>query len=253
MGYPIRYIYIDTTLVAHIRNFEKRDWRFISRIRITWAHCCARRAAPRPCATTDRARRAGMLGEHSSLRKTGSRRRSVARHSDQDRNIRVEGHGNKINKPLAFGLRTAEPVDDNEIGTIFDRRCESDRETGEPVRVEPASMRGRSAVRCKPDDFAFRKYDDTQLRIFRVTGPATLDDPNRSVAGTVEIGGEAGDQRVRVFASTVNQGRQIGLGVEGQAASLSIYSCVYTELLDVGKPQVHLRRDRPNRARQHFA
>jgi hypothetical protein len=64
-----------------------------------------------------------------------------------------------------------------------------------------------------------------------------LDDPYRPVAGTMEIGGEAGDQRVRVLANTVNQGRQIGLGVEGQAASLSIYSRVYIELLDVGKLQ----------------
>jgi len=127
--------------------------------------------------------------------------------------------------------------------------------------ARPASRSGSSRHPCagappsvaSPTTSRSGKYDDTQLRIFRVTGPATLDDPNRSVAGTVEIGGEAGDQRVRVFASTVNQGRQIGLGVEGQAASLSIYSCVYIELLDVGKPPVHLRRDRPNRARQHFA
>jgi len=165
------------------------------------------------------------------------------RHSDQDRNIRVEGQGNEVDEPLAFGFRTAEAVEDDEIGAIFDRGREPNRETGEPVRVEPASNR-RSLGRCEPDDFAVREYDDTELRIFRLTGAATLDDPDRPVAGTVEIGGEAGEQRVRVFASAVNQGRQIGLGVEGQAASLSMYSRVYTELLDVGKPQAHPRKGR---------
>ena len=164
------------------------------------------------------------------------------RHSDQDRNIGVKGARNEVDEPLAIGFRTAKTVDDYEIGAIFDRGCEADRQTGEPVRVEPAPSRGCSVARCEPDDFAVREYDDTELRIFRLTGAATLDNPNRPVPGTMEIGGEAGDQRVRVFASAVNQGRQIGLGVEGQATSLSMYSRVYTELLDVGKPQAHPRK-----------
>ena len=128
------------------------------------------------------------------------------RHSDQDRDIRVEGQGNEVNEPLAFGFRMAEAVEDDEIGAIFDRGCEADRQTGEPVRVEPASNRCSLGC-CEPDDFAVREYNDPELRIFRLTGAATLDDPYRPVAGKVEIGGEAGDQRVRVFASAVNQGR----------------------------------------------
>ena len=159
------------------------------------------------------------------------------RDGDQDRNIRVESQGNEVDEPLAFGFRTAKAVEDDEIGAIFDRGCEPDRETGEPIRIESASNRGRCVVRCEPDDFAVREHDDTELRIFRLTGTATLDDPDRPVTGTAEIVGEALDQRVRVLTSAVNQGRQVALGVEGQAASLSIYPCVYTALPGVGKPQ----------------
>ena len=158
-------------------------------------------------------------------------------HSDQDRNIGVKGARNEVDEPLAIGFRTAKTVDDYEIGTIFDRGCEPDGDTGEPVGVEPASDRVRSVVRCEPDNFAIREHDDTELRIFRLTGAATLDHPDWPVAGTVEIVGEAGDQRVRLFASAVNQGRQVALGVEGQAASLSIYPCVYTVCFGVGKSQ----------------
>jgi hypothetical protein len=75
-------------------------------------------------------------------------------------------------------------------------------------------------LRCQPDHFTVRQHDDAEPRIFRPAAATELNDAHRSPTGSAEIGGEAGDQPVRIVVGPVDDGSQIALGVEAHAAFL---------------------------------
>jgi hypothetical protein len=144
--------------------------------------------------------------------------------------------------------RTAEAVDDDEIGAGFDRGRKTGRKAGESIRIEPASGdvrlgSGCEILGCEPNDLTIRQHDDAEPRIFRPAAAAELNDAHRAAPGTTQIRREAGDQAVRIVVGSVDDGSQIALGVEAHAAFLvgatqaSIYSAIYIALQEAGKPK----------------
>jgi hypothetical protein len=108
---------------------------------------------------------------------------------------------------------------------------------------------GCKILGCEPDDFTTRQHNDAQPRIFRPAATAELNDAHRTAPGPAEIGGEAGNQAVRIVIGPVDDGSQIALGIEAHAAFLvgatqaAMYPDIYIALRKTGKPDSGFRSD----------
>src|SRR5262249_24066732 len=67
--------------------------------------------------------------------------KAMAGDCDHDRNVGAERSFDQVGKALAFTLLTSESVDDDEIGTLFDRACNLAAGVKQLPDIEPATGR----------------------------------------------------------------------------------------------------------------